>query len=77
MNSFEFQFATKMIFGKDKESCVGEEIKNFGGSRILLVYGGKSIKKSGLYDKVKESLEASGLWIKELAGAFQIQEYLW
>ena len=27
MNSFEFQFATKMIFGKDKESCVGEEIK--------------------------------------------------
>lgn len=68
MNSFEFQFATKMIFGKDKELCVGKEIKNLGGLRVLLVYGGKSIKKSGLYDKVKKSLEAAELWIKELPG---------
>ena len=36
MNSFEFQFATKMIFGKDKELCVGEDTKALGGTRVLM-----------------------------------------
>lgn len=68
MNSFEFQFATKMIFGKDKELCVGEEIKAFGGTRVLMAYGGNSIKRSGLYDRVKKVLDEAGLMVWELPG---------
>lgn len=44
MNDFEFQCATKMIFGKDKELCVGEEPKKHGAARVLFVYGGTSVK---------------------------------
>ncbi len=68
MNSFEFQFATKMIFGKDKELCVGEEIKAFGGTRVLMAYGGNSIKRSGLYDRVIKALDEAGLMVWELPG---------
>ena len=68
MNSFEFQFATKMIFGKDKELCVGEEIKALGGTRVLMAYGGNSIKRSGLYDRVKKVLDEAGLMVWELPG---------
>lgn len=68
MNSFEFQFATKMIFGKDKELCVGEEIKALGGTRVLMAYGGNSIKRSGLYDRVIKALDEEGLMVWELPG---------
>lgn len=68
MNGFEFQCATKMIFGKEKELCVGEELKKQGASRVLLVYGGASVKKSGLYDKVVKALEEAGLSFDELSG---------
>ena len=52
MNGFEFQCGTKMIFGKETELRVGEELKKQGATRVLFVYGGSSIKKSGLYGKV-------------------------
>lgn len=68
MIDFEFQCATKMIFGKDKELCVGEELKKHGAERVLLVYGGSSIKRSGLYDKVVNALEEAGLFFVELPG---------
>lgn len=68
MINFEFQCATKMIFGKDKELCVGEELKKHGAERVLLVYGGSSIKRSGLYDKVVNALEEAGLFFVELPG---------
>ena len=68
MNGFEFQCGTKMIFGKDKELCVGEELKKYGASRVLLVYGGSSIKKNGLYDKVIHALKEAGLFFEELPG---------
>lgn len=68
MNGFGFQCGTKMIFGKDKELCVGEELKKYGASRVLLVYGGSSIKKNGLYDKVIHALKEAGLFFEELPG---------
>lgn len=68
MIDFEFQCATKMIFGKDKELCVGEELKKHGAERVLLVYGGSSIKRSGLYDKVVNALKEAGLIFSELPG---------
>ena len=68
MIDFEFQCATKMIFGKEKELCVGEELKKHGATRVLFVYGGASIKRSGLYDKVINALKEAGLYFAELSG---------
>lgn len=68
MNGFEFQCATKMIFGRDKELCVGEELRSHGAQRVLLVYGGSSIRRSGLYDRVVKALEEAGLFFRELSG---------
>ena len=67
MKDFEFQCITKIIFGKGKESLAGKEVKAFS-SNILLHYGGGSIKKSGLYNRVTESLAAAGVQYTELAG---------
>lgn len=39
MNSFEFYSLTKVIFGKDAESKTVNEIKRFGGSSVMIVYG--------------------------------------
>ena len=68
MNGFEFQCGTKMIFGKETELRVGEELKKQGATRVLFVYGGSSIKKSGLYGKVVKALQDAGLPFDELPG---------
>jgi alcohol dehydrogenase len=67
MRNFEFQNATKIIFGKETENKAGEEVSKIG-KKALLHYGGGSIKKSGLYDRVKNSLTASGVEMVELGG---------
>lgn len=67
MNDFVFQNATKVIFGKNTENQVGKECAAIA-SRVLLHYGGGSIKKSGLYDRVMASLKAEGLEVVELSG---------
>lgn len=67
MRDFVFQNPTKIIFGKNTESSVGSEIRALG-NKILLHYGGGSIKKSGLYHKVAASLKENGLEIFELSG---------
>jgi len=51
MENFTFRNATKIIFGKGAESKVGAETAKYG-SKILLHYGGGSIKKYGIYDRV-------------------------
>ena len=68
MNGFTFQCGTKMIFGRETEQCVGEELRRQGASKVLFVYGGSSIKKSGLYDTVVKALEKAGLFFLELPG---------
>lgn len=68
MNEFVFQCGTKMIFGKDKELCVGRELKEHGARRVLLVYGGASIRRSGLYDRVVTALKEAGIEWEELSG---------
>jgi len=65
--NFEFQCPTKIIFGKGTENQVGEEIKKYA-NRILFHYGGGSIKKTGLYDRVVTSLRNSGIEFIELGG---------
>jgi hypothetical protein len=56
MNDFTFQNSTKVYFGRNQLIHLGEEIKKCGSS-VLLVYGGGSIKRSGLYDRVMEVLK--------------------
>lgn len=68
MNNFNFYSPTYFAFGKDKEKEAGELVKRFGGSRVLLHYGGGSVKKSGLLDRVTEALEASGVTYVLLGG---------
>jgi len=51
MNNFEFLNPTKIVFGKGTETQVGAEVKKIASS-CLLHYGGGSVKKSGLYDRI-------------------------
>lgn len=67
MIDFTFQNTTKILFGSGREREVGKEASAFG-SRILLHYGGGSIRRSGLYDRVLDSLKEAGLEVFELSG---------
>ncbi len=67
MLDFTFHNATKIIFGRDTEKKVGEEISKLG-KKVLFHYGGGSIKKTGIYDRVVESLKKAGVEIFELGG---------
>lgn len=61
MNGFVYYSPTKILFGKDMEWEVGREIAAQGGSRVLLVYGGGSARKSGLLDRVESALADEGI----------------
>lgn len=64
MENFVFENATKIIFGKGTESSVGTELQAYT-KKVLLHYGGGSIKKTGLYDRVCASLQEAGVeWIE-------------
>ncbi|RXI96664.1 iron-containing alcohol dehydrogenase [Anaerobacillus alkaliphilus] len=67
MQDFVFQNRTKIIFGRDKEEVVGQESVIYG-KKLLLHYGGGSIKASGLYDRVINSLQEQDIEIIELGG---------
>lgn len=67
MNNFTFSCPTKIIFGRGTEHQVGGEIKKYS-SKILFCYGGGSIKRTGLYDKVVMSLKEAGVEFIELSG---------
>jgi len=54
MNNFEFKNPTKIIFGKDSIEKLENEIPK--DAKVLLLYGGGSIKKNGIYDQVKTAL---------------------
>lgn len=68
MNNFIYHTPTKVYFGKDEELKVGEIIKEYGGTKVLIHYGGGSAVKSGLLDRVKEYLSDAGLEYVELGG---------
>lgn len=67
MNEFVFQNDTKIYFGENQLSNLAKEVKVYG-KKILLCYGGGSIKKIGLYDKVVDQLKNGGIEIFELSG---------
>jgi len=57
MENFEFESPTHFAFGRESEKNTGALVKTFGGTRVLLHFGGGSIKANGVYDKVVKSLE--------------------
>lgn len=68
MENFVFYTPTKMIFGKDTHRQVGDIIKGYGYHKILLHYGGGSIKRTGLYNEVTDSLQKADISFVELGG---------
>lgn len=68
MLNFNYSIPTRIFFGKDQIGTLAEQIRNFGGSRVLFVYGGGSIKQMGLYDQVVAILKTNDLPFWELAG---------
>ena len=67
MKSFQFYNPTRLIFGKGQLEALKTEVPKYG-KRVLLVYGGGSIKRSGLYDQVIGLLKEIGAEVTELAG---------
>ena len=67
MRDFEFYNPTRIIFGQNSESNLLYELRKYG-KRILMVYGGGSIKKSGLYEVVSQQIREANALCFELAG---------
>lgn len=67
MDNFTFYNPTKLIFGKGQLETLPQEMEAYG-KNVLLVYGGGSIKRSGLYDDVINTLHKAGATVTELAG---------
>lgn len=68
MENFTFYSPTFFVFGKESENQTGEYVKKFGGSKVLIHFGGSSAKKSGLLDRVEDSLKKEGISFVELGG---------
>lgn len=67
MISFEYLNSTKIIFGKGRHKEIGDLVKPYA-DKVLLHYGSGSIKKTGVYDEIVASLQASGVEYWELGG---------
>lgn len=68
MRNFDFYSPTYFVFGKERETETGRYVKRFGGSRVLVVYGGQSAKRSGLLDRIMACLKEENLYAAELGG---------
>ena len=68
MNNFTFYSPTEFVFGKDTEKKTGELIKKYHGTKALIVYGGGSVIRSGLLQRIKDLLDKAGIIHVELGG---------
>lgn len=67
LGNFDYYNPTKLYFGDDAQKNLSEELKNYG-TKVLLTYGGGSIKANGIYDEVTAALRAAGKEVIELPG---------
>ena len=68
MENFNFYSPTEFVFGKGRENETGMYVKKYGGTKVLIHFGGQSAKKSGLLDRVKSSLDKESIPYVELGG---------
>ncbi|NLL76314.1 MAG: iron-containing alcohol dehydrogenase [Clostridiales bacterium] len=68
MENFTFYSPTYFVFGKEEETRTGHYVKRFGGKKVLIHYGGGSVVRSGLLDRVRLSLKEEGIEYVELEG---------
>lgn len=68
MHNFIQYSPTEIVFGKDTENQTGLEVKKWGGTKVLIVYGGGSVVRSGLLDRVKASLKEAEIEYDEIGG---------
>ena len=68
MDNFNFYSPTEFVFGKDRENECGNYVKKYDGKKVLIHYGGGSVIRSGLLDRVKNSLDSCGIEYVELGG---------
>ena len=68
MKDFIYYAPTEVVFGKESEEKVASLIKKYGGSRVLVHYGGQSARRSGLLDKMFRLLKEGGIEYAELGG---------
>ena len=69
MFDFKYYTPTKVLFGKNTEDKVADLIKEFGGKKVLIHYGGGSVIRSGLMQRVTDKLDAAGIPYVKLGGA--------
>ena len=68
MNNFTFYSPTEFVFGKGTEMQTGELVRKYGASKVLIVYGGGSVVRSGLLECVRQTLAQTGIPCIELGG---------
>lgn len=69
MNAFTYYSPTEIVFGKDTELQTAAMIRKYGGTRVLAVYGGGSVVRSGLLEKICANLKEAGLACTCFGGA--------
>ena len=69
MQAFTYLSPTEVVFGKDTQCRTADYVSKYGGRRVLIVYGGSSVQKSGLLEQVCRLLEAAGLPYRTFGGA--------
>ena len=69
MFDFKYFTPTKVVFGKNSEEKVAELVQEFGGKKLLIHYGGGSVIRSGLMQRLTDKLDAAGISYVKLGGA--------
>lgn len=68
MKNFNYYTPTEVVFGNESESKTAQLIKRYGGTKVLVHYGGKSAERSGLLDELCRQLDAEGIRYVKLGG---------
>ena len=69
MVDFNYYAPTEVVFGKNSEEQVAALVKKYGGTKVLVHFGGQSARKSGLLDKVERLLKEGGVEYVTLGGS--------
>ena len=68
MHSFTYHVPTEVVFGVDAERRTAEYVRKYGGSRVMVIYGGGSAVRSGLLDRICRQLQEAGIACESLGG---------